>query len=90
MGKSHPEEAKNFRLLGHDSSAAWGGGSKVEVKNGIAYVGTLADVVARFEALQALGVTDMIVAMPFTLEERYAIIETLGREVLPRLGVGRP
>jgi hypothetical protein len=32
------EESKNFRLLGHDSSAAWGGGSLVEVKNGFAYV----------------------------------------------------
>ena len=38
MAKSYPEEAKNFRLLGHDPSAAWGGGSKVEVKHGTAYV----------------------------------------------------
>ena len=35
------EEAKNFRLLGHDRSAAWGGGSLVEVKNGHAYVGAV-------------------------------------------------
>lgn len=41
MTKSYPEEAKNFRLLGHDPSAAWGGGSKVEVKNGVAYVGAV-------------------------------------------------
>jgi hypothetical protein len=26
------------------------------------------------------------VAMPFRLEERYAIIETLAREVMPRVG----
>ena len=32
------EEAKNFRLLGHDPSAAFGGGSLVEVKKGFAYV----------------------------------------------------
>jgi hypothetical protein len=36
-----PEEAHNFRLLGHDSSAAWGGGSLVEVHNGHAYVGAV-------------------------------------------------
>lgn len=33
-----PEEAKNFRLLGHDSSAAYGGGSLVEIHRGHAYV----------------------------------------------------
>jgi hypothetical protein len=27
----------------------------------------------------------VIVAMPFRLEERYAIIETLAREVMPRV-----
>jgi hypothetical protein len=36
------EEAHNFRLLGHDPSAAWGGGSLVEVSNGFAYVGAVA------------------------------------------------
>ena len=30
----YPEEAKNFRLLGHDPSAAWGGGSLVEIHKG--------------------------------------------------------
>ena len=35
------EEAKNFRLLGHDKSAAWGGGSLVEVRRGHAYVGAV-------------------------------------------------
>lgn len=49
--------------------------------------GTTADVVARFEELQAMGVDNMIVAMPFRLDERYHIIETLGREVLPRVSV---
>ncbi len=29
-----PEEARNFRLLGHDASAGWGGGSLVEARNG--------------------------------------------------------
>lgn len=41
MSKGHPEEAKNFKLLGHDPSAAWGGGSLVEVKDGYAYVGAV-------------------------------------------------
>src|SRR5712692_5251043 len=36
-----PEEAKNFKLLGHDPSAAWGGGSIVEINNGFAYVGAV-------------------------------------------------
>ena len=35
------EEARNFRLLGHDPSAAWGGGSLVEVRNRHAYVGAV-------------------------------------------------
>ncbi len=35
------EEAKNFRLLGHDRSAAWGGGSLGEVRRGHAYVGAV-------------------------------------------------
>ncbi len=41
MTDRFPEEAKNFKLLGHDASAAWGGGSLVEVKNGFAYVGAV-------------------------------------------------
>ena len=36
-----PAEAKNFRLLGHDASAAWGGGSLVQVHKGHAYVGAV-------------------------------------------------
>ncbi len=39
MAEHIPEEAKNFKLLGHDSSAAWGGGSIVEINKGFAYVG---------------------------------------------------
>jgi hypothetical protein len=35
------QESKNFRLVGHDPSAAWGGGSIVEIKNGHAYVGAV-------------------------------------------------
>lgn len=36
-----PEEAKNFRLLGHDPTAAWGCGSLVQVHKGFAYVGSV-------------------------------------------------
>ena len=36
-----PEEAKGFKLLGHDPSAAWGGGSIVEINKGFAYVGAV-------------------------------------------------
>ena len=35
----HPQESQNFRLLGHDPSAAFGAGSVVEVARGHAYVG---------------------------------------------------
>ncbi|HEY7384629.1 MAG TPA: hypothetical protein VH743_13250 [Beijerinckiaceae bacterium] len=38
MGSAYPEEAKNFRLLGHDASAAYGGGSLVEIAKGHAFV----------------------------------------------------
>jgi hypothetical protein len=41
MPTRYPEEAKNFRLLGHDRDAAWGGGSLVQVKRGYAYVGAV-------------------------------------------------
>ena len=41
MADHIPEEAKNFKLLGHDSSAAWGGGSIVEIHKGFAYVGAV-------------------------------------------------
>src|SRR3974390_3900679 len=41
MPATFPEEAKNFRLLGHDPSAAWGGGSLVQVHKGHAYVGAV-------------------------------------------------
>ncbi len=41
ISEQRPAESKNFRLLGHDKSAAWGGGSLVEVRNGHAYVGSV-------------------------------------------------
>ena len=41
MPATTPAEAKNFRLLGHDASAAWGGGSLVQVHKGHAYVGAV-------------------------------------------------
>jgi hypothetical protein len=41
MTSRQPEEAKGFKLLGHDPSAAWGGGSIVEVHKGYAYVGAV-------------------------------------------------
>ncbi|MFL5048163.1 MAG: hypothetical protein ACJ8EA_25300, partial [Xanthobacteraceae bacterium] len=41
MTARYPEEAKGFRLLGHDPSAAWGCGSLVEVHKGYAYVGSV-------------------------------------------------
>jgi 5,10-methylenetetrahydromethanopterin reductase len=47
--------------------------------------GTTNDVVSRFMELRAMGVDNMIVAMPPRLDQRYKIIETLGREVFPRV-----
>jgi 5,10-methylenetetrahydromethanopterin reductase len=51
-----------------------------------AIAGTTDDLVRRFAELQAQGVDKVIVAMPFRLEERYAIIETLAHEIMPRVG----
>ena len=45
MAEHIPEEAKNFKLLGHDSSAAWGGGSIVEIHKGFAYVGAVGSAI---------------------------------------------
>ena len=50
-----PAEAKNFKLLGHDPSAAWGGGSLVEIKNGpIFYPGIEEAVLQALERHRAL------------------------------------
>ena len=38
---TQPQESKGFKLLGHDRTAAWGGGSIVEVHKGYAYVGAV-------------------------------------------------
>src|ERR1700733_7238918 len=41
MPATTPAEAKGFKLIGHDASAAWGGGSLVQVHKGHAYVGAV-------------------------------------------------
>ena len=41
MSERISEEAKNFRLLGHDPAAAWGGGQSGRVEKGFAYVGAV-------------------------------------------------
>jgi hypothetical protein len=41
VGTKRDASAKNFRLLGHDREAAWGGGSIVEVTKNHAYVGAV-------------------------------------------------
>ena len=48
-------------------------------------VGTISDIIGRFEDLKEMDVETFLVAMPFSLDERIAIIEMLGREVLPRV-----
>ena len=57
MSDRLPEEAKNFRLLGHDSSAAFGGGSIVEVSKGFAYVGSVGG--SSFSAPEGFTVHDV-------------------------------
>jgi len=42
-----------------------------------------------FEPYASAHIETMTVAMPFRLEERYAIIEMLAREVMPRVGAAR-
>ena len=48
-------------------------------------IGTVPEVTARFESLAAQGVETFLVATPFSLEERIAIVDMLGREVIPRV-----
>ena len=57
MSSAMHEEAKNFRLLGHDPSAAFGGGSLVEVKHGHAYVGSVGG--SSFNAPEGFTVHDV-------------------------------
>ena len=71
------EEAKNFRLLGHDQSAAWGGGSRVEVVKGHAYVG-------------AVGGSSYTDAEGFTVHDVSDPREPRGRISLARPGSSAP
>ena len=57
MADRIPEESKNFKLLGHDSSAAWGGGSIVEIHKGFAYVGAVGS--ASFNGPEGFTVHDV-------------------------------
>lgn len=57
MTSAEREEAKNFRLLGHDSSAGFGGGSLVEVRHGHAYVGSVGG--SSFNAPEGFTVHDV-------------------------------
>src|SRR5260221_6052572 len=57
MPETFPEEAKNFKLLGHDASAAWGGGSIVEINKGYAYVGAVGS--ASFNGPEGFTVHDV-------------------------------
>jgi len=49
-------------------------------------VGTPADAIARFEALAEQGVQTFVIAQPFSQAERDAVLETVAREVIPRIG----
>jgi alkanesulfonate monooxygenase SsuD/methylene tetrahydromethanopterin reductase-like flavin-dependent oxidoreductase (luciferase family) len=85
----HMEGVRNFRDNYDESDV----GAKTKNADRItdyiidrfSFAGTPADIVARFEILKAHGVKNVVVAMPFRLEERQAIIETLAREVMPRV-----
>ena len=57
MSAKIPQEAKNFKLLGHDASAAWGGGSIVEIHKGFAYVGAVGS--ASFNGPEGFTVHDV-------------------------------
>lgn len=49
-------------------------------------VGRPADAIARFEALAEQGVGTFLIAQPFSQAERETVLETVGREVIPRVG----
>lgn len=52
------EETWNFRLIGHDSSAAFGGGSLVEIRHGHAYIGAIGNSAA-FHGVEGFTVHDV-------------------------------
>jgi alkanesulfonate monooxygenase SsuD/methylene tetrahydromethanopterin reductase-like flavin-dependent oxidoreductase (luciferase family) len=49
-------------------------------------VGTPADAIARFEALAEQGVRTFVIAQPFAQAQRDTVLETVAREVIPRIG----
>lgn len=49
-------------------------------------VGTPADAIARFEDLAERGVETFLIAQPFGQAEREAVLETVARDVIPRVG----
>lgn len=87
--EEHMAGVRNFRENYDESDV----GSKTRNADNItdyiidrfAFVGTPSDILARFETLKSLDVENVVVAMPFRQEERYEIIETLARDVMPRV-----
>lgn len=86
--EEHLKEVKNFRENYDETDLGPGNQNAKRVTDYMidrfGIVGTVSDVVSRFEDLVSLDVETFLVATPFSLEERIDIIEILGREVLPR------
>lgn len=86
--EAHLAEVKHFREnydetdLGPDTRNARRVTDYMIDRFGI--IGTVSDVVGRFEELAAQRVETFLIATPFSLEERLAIIEMVGKEVIPR------
>jgi 5,10-methylenetetrahydromethanopterin reductase len=87
--EEHLEEVKHFREnydetdLGPNTKNAARVTDYMIDRFGI--IGTVPEVTGRFESLAAQGVETFLVATPFSLEERIAIVDMLGREVIPRV-----
>jgi 5,10-methylenetetrahydromethanopterin reductase len=86
--EEHLKQVKNFRENYDETDLGPGNQNAKRVTDYMidrfGIVGTVSDVVSRFEELDSLDVETFLVATPFSMEERIDIIEILGREVLPR------
>ena len=86
--EEHLEEAKHFRENYDETDLGPGNQNARRVTDYMidrfGIIGTIPDVVGRFEELAAQNVETFLIATPFSLEERFEIIDMLGKEVIPR------
>ncbi len=85
--QAHLEEVKYFRENYDETDLGPGNQNARRVTDYMidrfGIIGTVPDVVSRFEELAAQRVETFLIATPFGMEERIGIIDMVGREVIP-------